>query len=748
MINLRACSALLVLLGFGAASSVDVCSNWMVAPSSCPEFTGATIKGKEDRSSAEILSGINFAGSVSFEWKASNATIALPNATRFTLSLSGDVAPPKGGDVKMAEGAESANIPVMFTSSGGYKTAIFIITDSTGACPTVQHTFKDARTEALPYVFDKGVVLIPFIIVFIIVPLTQNVFFGLGFAAWLCRTIIARDPWIGFLDLFGRALNEEIKGYLGEIMIFMFLLGGVVGGCVRSGGIQGLGEMASAYIKDSFLAMMVTYLLGWAVFCDDYANTVIVGSVVRGVTDKMHLSREKLSFIVDCTSSPIAGLMPLSTWIAYELTLIRDAAASIGYTQETEYIIFISSIGKRFYAWFMLFFVFWNCVLCVDWGPMYVAEKRARAAGDGSGVVNTGDKSIQDWEEDQPIRMKKNIPARWFNAFIPFVCFIGTFLPFLFYAGVQKVTMPVATCEPGCYGDHEITWDSPAKDILANANNFAALRWAAGVTLIVQIVFYAVQYDKTRGSRMKGCLLSPAETIEAQLNGSKLYLEGIVALLLAFTYATAMRDLGIATFFADALGETLTPTTLPTVTFILCSLFALSTGTSWGTMGVFFPIAFVLAQTVTNEPINSDAFTSELETTIAAVLGGAIWGDHCSPVSDTTILSAMSSQVPLWDHAKTQLPYAFVVGVYSILFGYLPAGAGAPGALMIIIGFFLIPVFHLGLSKIPNFGGPIEVYCPEVGECIGEGPRGVMNSIKKNFKKSSKSQEAAQEAAL
>ncbi len=115
MINLRACSALLVLLGFGAASSVDVCSNWMVAPSSCPEFTGATIKGKEDRSSAEILSGINFAGSVSFEWKASNATIALPNATRFTLSLSGDVAPPKGG----AKGSRSpARFRPVISASG------------------------------------------------------------------------------------------------------------------------------------------------------------------------------------------------------------------------------------------------------------------------------------------------------------------------------------------------------------------------------------------------------------------------------------------------------------------------------------------------------------------------------------------------------------------------------------------------------------------------------------------------------
>ncbi|CAE8632547.1 unnamed protein product, partial [Polarella glacialis] len=237
------------------------------------------------------------------------------------------------------------------------------------------------------------------------------------------------------------------------------------------------------------------------------------------------------------------------------------------------------------------------------------------------------------------------------------------------------------------------------------------------------------------GSKGKG--KKAAETIEAQLNGAKLYLEGIVALLLAFTYATAMRDLGIATFFADALGDTLTPTTLPCVTFILCSIFSLSTGTSWGTMG-----------TVTQEPINSDAFTSEIETTLAAVLGGSIWGDHCSPVSDTTILSAMSSQVSLWDHSKTQLPYAFFAGVFSMLLGYLPAGAGAPGPLMIIIGFFLIPVFHVGLSKIPNFGGPIEVYCPEVGGCIGEGPRGAMNSIRRNFKKSSKSQEAAQEAWL
>jgi len=229
---------------------------------------------------------------------------------------------------------------------------------------------------------------------------------------------------------------------------------------------------------------------------------------------------------------------------------------------------------------------------------------------------------------------------------------------------------------------------------------------------------------------MQGCLLSPNETIEAQLNGSKLYLEGVVALLLAFTYATALRDLGIATYFADALGDTLTATTLPAATFVMCCMFSLATGTSWGTMGVFFPIAFVLAQTVTKEEINSDAFTGELENTIAAVLGGAIWGDHCSPVSDTTILAAMSSQVPLWDHAKTQLPYALFTGIISICIGFLPAGAGAPGVILIVAGFLFIPVAHFLLSKIPKFGGAIDVYCPSIQGNLGSGPSGVRNSFK------------------
>lgn len=721
-----------------ALASVDhgqVCTQEVPAARSCPRIVGSTIKGKEDRASGEILSGIDLDGRVDIEWSGTDdaAHAGDESGSRFTLRWFVDVKENSRTFGYQTDGGEwvtGLDFPIQFKEGGDYRTAKFTITDSTGPCEEVSHIFMDSRTGHLPYVYSKGVVLIPFISIFVIVPLTQNVMFGLGLAAWIGRSIIYRNPWFGFLSLFGDAMVNELAGSLGEIMMFMLLLGGIVGGCVRSGGTQGLGEKAASLIKDSFLGMFVTYMLGWAIFCDDYANTVIVGSTLRTVTDAMRVSREKLSFIVDCTSAPIAGLMPLSTWIAYELGLIRDSSEAIGFTYEGEYILFMASVGKRFYAWFMLFFVFWNCILGCDWGPMYFAEKRARTTEDGRGVGPMNGRTLEEWAEDQPIRTKRGIPVRWWNAFIPFVCFVIMFLPLLFYAGVQKRSEPIPDCMPGCFGDTSITWADDAKDILANANNFAALRWAAGATLMLQIVLYAAQYDKSRGPGPKGCLLSPVETIEAQLNGSKLYLEGIVCLLLAFAYATSMRDLGIATYMSDALGDSLTPTTLPSATFVMCSLFSLATGTSWGTMGVFFPIAFVLAAKVTDEPINSSEFSSELQTVVAAVLGGAIWGDHCSPVSDTTILSATSSQISLWDHAKTQLPYAAFTGVYSILLGFLPAGAGAPGPLMIVIGFIAIPCLHMLLCQIPKIGGMVEVYCPGNGRFLGMGYKGTWASLK------------------
>mmetsp|Transcript_106000 Transcript_106000/g.210694 ORF Transcript_106000/g.210694 Transcript_106000/m.210694 type:complete len:234 (-) Transcript_106000:88-789(-) len=203
-----------------------------------------------------------------------------------------------------------------------------------------------------------------------------------------------------------------------------------------------------------------------------------------------------------------------------------------------------------------------------------------------------------------------------------------------------------------------------------------------------------------------------------------MYFKGGIALLLAFAYADTVKALHVSKWLIDGLGDT-SEAGLPPLVFILCAIFALATGTSWGTMTVFMPAVIPLAIHVGGMD-NKQLLT----TTISAVLGGAVWGDHCSPVSDTTILSAASSQVSLFDHAKTQLPYAFFVGLMAICLGFAPAGGGVPAGVCILFGLICVPVFHYGISCIPKFGGPVGIYDPGTGGITGQGLTGAATSIK------------------
>lgn len=203
-----------------------------------------------------------------------------------------------------------------------------------------------------------------------------------------------------------------------------------------------------------------------------------------------------------------------------------------------------------------------------------------------------------------------------------------------------------------------------------------------------------------------------------------MYFKGGIALLLAFAYADTVKTLQVSKWLIDGLGDT-SEAGLPPLVFILCAIFSLATGTSWGTMTVFMPAVIPLAVHIGGLD-NKQLIT----TTISAVLGGAVWGDHCSPVSDTTILSAASSQVPLFDHCKTQLPYAFFIGICAICFGFAPAGGGWPAGVCILLGLVLVPILHIGLSFIPKFGGPVGIYDPGAGAITGQGFTGAATSIK------------------
>merc|ERR1712137_993960 len=301
---------------------------------------------------------------------------------------------------------------------------------------------------------------------------------------------------------------------------------------------------------------------------------------------------------------------------------------------------------------------------------------------------------------------KDGIPCLWWNALIPFALLPVIFLPLLFYSGADQ------------HG--KVGWDVPVRDIIGNSDSWATLHWTGAFTLTFQIILYAVQYDREWG----GCLLWPRETIDAAMNGSMMYFKGTIALLLAFAYAQTLRDLHIAKWLVNGLGDSVSEVQLPSLVFCLCAVFSLATGSSWTTMTVFMSAVVPLAA-----HIGGFENTELLTSTIAAVLGGSVWGDHCSPVSDTTILSAASSQVPLFEHTKTQLPYAVFTGFMAIIFGLLPAGAGLPAGVCIIMGLILIPTFHFVLSCIPNFGGKVPIYDPKVAK-RRDGLRGAYDSWK------------------
>jgi len=593
-----------------------------------------------------------------------------------------------------------------------YGKATVTITDTEGICEPVSHSF-------FPNVQLRHAPLIPLLISSCLGPITRDPIITLVIAGWLTRCMLEGDGWIGSLRYMDTDLVETIRGSYSSIFLFAIMISGVTGGAIKSGGAAAIGDAIGRMVRNSFLAQTAVYMAGFVFFIDDYSNTVIVGSTLRCITDLMRLSREKLSFLVDCTASPIASVMPLSTWIGYEVDLIKTEIERIGYDREAAYTLFLLSIVYRFYSWFMLIFVAAVIVTGRDWGPMYFAEKRARETG----VLSTGGEEVDLIPAE--LTPDPRIPKRVVNAAVPFSLFILLFFPLLFYSGAKQAGG----------GGNGTGWNVGSRTIIGNADSWQTLYWTCGMILLTQIIMYAVQYSKAWG----GCLMEPGQTINSFIAGTGTMYAGMVALIVAFAFAENIKKLLIADYLVDALGDSIETQTLPAVTFCLCAVYAFATGTSWGTMLVFFQPALALAVYIyqdkgdkPDKSLDNERFTDIIVRVIASILGGATWGDHCSFVSDTTILSATSSGCPLWSHYVTQMPYALLSGMMSILFGFLPGGAGAPPVLCIFIGVVVQPLVLTALSMIPGFGGTIPVYGPQIGLVDG-GIRANFATLSSNF---------------
>ncbi|MFM7587244.1 MAG: Na+/H+ antiporter NhaC family protein [Bacteroidota bacterium] len=486
-----------------------------------------------------------------------------------------------------------------------------------------------------------------------------------------------------------------------SIIVFSMLIGGMVALVSRNGGMQGVVEALARRAKTPQSAQFMTWLLGVLIFFDDYANTLLVGNTMRPVTDRLRVSREKLSYLVDATAAPVAAIAFISTWIGAEISYIEGGLEKLPGVGLGAYQVFLYSLSYAFYPIFTLIFMLLIIGMKRDFGPMFAAEWRARSgasqrstppasrlehsvSGDAHGVggeTHLGDAGAGDaGAGDADFSMAPGLtPSPW-RAIIPFLVVVLLVLLGLAATGY----------EPKTWADSSISRSQKLSITIGEANAYTALLWGSFGGLLTAVALSLL----TRR-------LSVHDAVESVLKGFKTMLGAVIILILAWVLAGITEKLETANFLTQQLlSVNLGPGWLPTLTFILAALVAFSTGTSWGTMAILFPLVIPASWQLTEQAgIPHAEAVAILCNVVSTVLAGSVLGDHCSPISDTTIMSSLASGCSHIEHVRTQLPYALVVGGVSLVAGSLPTGFGLPPWISFMAGTIIMAWIILRWGK-------------------------------------------------
>jgi len=453
-----------------------------------------------------------------------------------------------------------------------------------------------------------------------------------------------------------------------QILLFVVFLMSMISVMIAGGGLQGVANWLTKYAGSVRSTKLVTIVMGLVIFLDDYANTMIVGSTLRPVTDRQRISREKLAFLVDATAAPVAGIAVISTWIGYEVGLLSDMAESLRLAKDG-YAMFFDALAFRFYCIGMIAFVFFNALTGEDFGPMAKAEKRAAKHGKllDDGAVPMTSRSLAAAEPHPAARIHALV------AVVPIAGLLLVFVGRLWFDAGGAFTLscdPLAVFRFSVWKQAFSTVDSIP--LLAYASAFALLLAAAIVPLVARI--------------------PPGALARAIATGARSSLLPVTVLLLAWSLKRACDHLGTGGFLADTLGDSLPPLVFPALVFVVAGLTSFATGTSFGTMAILIPTAIPVAF-----QLDGEIYGHITVVTVAAILDGAIFGDHCSPISDTTIMSSTASSCDHLAHVRTQIPYSLVVAAIALCPGYLVAAAGASKWVGIGGGIALLGLLFVGL---------------------------------------------------
>jgi Na+/H+ antiporter NhaC len=471
-----------------------------------------------------------------------------------------------------------------------------------------------------------------------------------------------------------RVIDTYIIGALNDwshlaVILFSLLIGAIVAVVSKNGGMLGVVNALSRYAKDPRSGQLTTWGMGLAIFFDDYANSLVVGNTLRPVTDRLRVSREKLSYIVDSTAAPVASIAFVTTWIGAQLGYIGDGLSVINASETklemSNYAVLVNSLSYSFYPILTILFILMLIWTRRDYGPMLKAERIARNREFALEMEKGSNQ--HEMVELQP---EDGTPERAINAIIPIsVVIFGTIVGLLVTGWSDQL-----------WSDPELSFFRKLSTIIGQSDSFTALLWSSLAGLLVAFLLSLLQK-----------LMNISQLVEATFNGFKTMLGAVVILILAYSLAAITEELHSADFLTSVLNGKIAFWLIPALTFFLAALVAFSTGSSWGTMAILYPMMLPLAWTVCETSGCSIEVTQSIFFhVVSAVLAGSVLGDHCSPISDTTILSSLATSVDHMAHVNTQLPYALTVGGVAILLSVLTAAFNLNGLIMMLFGVALL----------------------------------------------------------
>ncbi len=507
------------------------------------------------------------------------------------------------------------------------------------------------------------------------------------------------------LTAFLRTMDTYILGALNDpyhlsIILLSLLIGSTVAIISNNGGMQGVINKIVPYAKTRRSTKLTGYFMGLLLFFDDYANTLIVGSTMRKLTDAYKISREKLAYIVDSTAAPIAAVALITTWVGAELSYIQSGIIHIDIELgQSVYAIFLASLKYSFYPFMTLLFVFMILWTGRDYGPMFKAETKALTAEEKSDA----DEEDQKLEEDE-LEPKKGIPHRWYNAAVPNLTLILTAVIGLYYTGLQGLHADmVGDGVIDSLFSREAAWEAAAITlgeeagflqklglVIGYSDPFASLLWASALAVTVALLMTFYQN-----------LMGVFEGMESFGRGMKSMLPAVIILALAWGLALITQDLGTADYLAGLLQGNISPYLIPPLVFLIAAFTAFSTGSSWSTMAILYPIAIPATYAVcTAAGIDTELTVEIMLNVISVVLAASVLGDHCSPLSDTTILSSLASGCDHIEHVRTQLPYALSVGIFALAASFLSTFLGGGWMVSLILFGIGGVVFWMVINRI------------------------------------------------